>query len=56
MEICFQNHDEIVHTSHGCPLCEANEKIKELESDIEDLENDIQNLIEERDNPQDIRE
>lgn len=34
MNICSENHEEIVHDSRNCPLCIATEEINDLESQI----------------------
>ena len=39
-----QSHDEIVHDEGNCPLCEALEEVKGLESKIEDLKQTIEEL------------
>ena len=45
MESCDNGHQEIVFNSGGmmsgfksCPVCEANERITELEKEVEELE------------------
>lgn len=38
MELCNNGHAEIVHDSHPCPLCVAQDKISDLEKEIEILE------------------
>lgn len=37
MKICEYKHDEIVHESRHCPLCEAINKIEVLEDEIKNL-------------------
>ena len=37
MEVCYHNHDEIVFDGLNCPLCEANERVEELEDEVLDL-------------------
>lgn len=44
MEICSDNHDEIVHTSRKCPLCEVLDLYNDQRSDIEQLEQEIEDL------------
>lgn len=44
MEICSNNHDEIVFSTRYCPLCSANDKIEGLESEIVELNDKITNL------------
>lgn len=34
MNICYDNHDEIVYVVRDCPLCEAMESIKDLELEL----------------------
>jgi hypothetical protein len=46
MEICKHKHEEIVYDGGLCPLCEANEKIEELENDKEELEYEMRELQE----------
>lgn len=45
MTVCDNGHDEICYEGgpySNCPLCEANEKIEELETENEDLKNQIE--------------
>lgn len=42
MEYCKKC--DIVHDVYDCPLCEANEKIGDLESKIDELEDEISDL------------
>lgn len=39
MEVCNENHNEICYEPEnkyaGCPLCESNERISELEDELE---------------------
>lgn len=44
MEICYQIHEEIVHNSKNCPLCEALDRISNLEDQIQDLKNERTDL------------
>lgn len=51
MDVCGDNHDEIVYTSRNCPLCETLEvntelegKVAEMEGEISDLKYEINNL------------
>ena len=44
MNLCSENHDEIVYEGGRyvkCPLCEANDKIRELERDLEQLQEEF---------------
>ena len=38
MNICDDNHPEIVYTERKCPLCEAIVEIEGLKEEIHDLE------------------
>jgi len=41
MTICDDGHEEICYEGRDCSLCEANEKIKELEIELDkEREND----------------
>lgn len=37
MNICNDNHSEIIYDSRECPLCKAYKEIEYLEEDIERL-------------------
>lgn len=43
MEICTNNHEEIVYDSNPCPLCEAIDRNNVLEEIISELEQEIKN-------------
>lgn len=36
MNICSEDHEEIVHKGRNCPLCAAVEEINDLENQIAD--------------------
>jgi len=44
VNICDDGHDEIVFDGRYCPLCLAEEKIKELENEIDTLRGEIEEL------------
>lgn len=46
MDICNFNHEEIVHIGRNCPLCDAQDSIKDLENDIVSLEETFEELSE----------
>lgn len=48
MEICSKNHDEIIFDCRDCPLCKANQTIKELEADIFSLTDKVLDFEKER--------
>lgn len=35
MNLCDYDHDEICYEGRDCPLCEAQEKIKDLETELD---------------------
>lgn len=41
MEICSDSHEEIVYSRGKCPLCEALDKIHDLDDEITSLENEL---------------
>lgn len=44
MELCNDGHDEIVHESRQCPVCEAHMKIDSLNDRIDNLKDQIAEL------------
>jgi len=55
MNMCDNDHEDIVFDGRDCPLCKANEEIEDLKGDIIDLnekleisEEEKQNLIDEK--------
>ncbi len=38
MTVCNDDHDEICYEGRVCPLCEANDKIRDLELELEKKE------------------
>ena len=49
MYVCENDHDPITHNSErgyreACPLCEANERIEELEREQDDLKESNEHL------------
>ena len=56
MFLCDKNHEEIVHESHNCPLCEANATISKGDKTISDLENYIATLEQEKAEAADSRD
>ena len=49
MDICDSSHEEIVYTNrdHKCPLCLANEEIRDLEDALRQLQIDLDHAKEE---------
>jgi len=41
MDICSYEHDEIVYDARYCPLCEAQEKIAELEKELDETRDQL---------------
>lgn len=46
MEICKDNHEEIVFDSRDCPLCVEQGIVKELEEKVEELEGNLKEVFE----------
>lgn len=44
MNMCDDGHDEIVYDRNVCPLCSANDEIKELEEEVGELSRELGEL------------
>lgn len=44
MELCSDNHPEIVFNGHNCPMCEAITEIDDLSNQVEKLERKLAEL------------
>lgn len=46
MNICSFQHDEIVHNSRACPLCELADAKDKIESDRDDVKRELDKAME----------
>ena len=44
MDICYSGHDEVCYSGPRCPVCLAEEAVKELEGEISLLKDENQEL------------
>jgi len=44
MNLCSDSHDEVCYETGSCPVCRANEEIKEAHEKIERLKSEIEEL------------
>lgn len=44
MNLCSHGHEEICYECRKCPLCEAGERITELESKVSELSDEVSKL------------
>ena len=51
MNICSDNHEEIVYEGRHCPLCQANSEIKDWTSELEKAREEIDELLKIKTNP-----
>lgn len=47
MNLCDNDHEQIVFEGSPCPLCEANDNVAELGSEVDDLQSQIDQMRDE---------
>lgn len=45
MNLCSDKHDEVCYETHNCPVCEALERVNDLERQVRDLEEERDNHV-----------